>query len=98
MYHIQLNVNSTYLITQNQTICSNDSLFIGGGWQNTAATYYDTLQTVLSSCDSIIETVLTVNPISSTVIDTSFCSGTTITLGGIPYSQEGYLPKTIQTL
>ena len=89
VYHIQLNVFLTYFATQNQTICSNDSLFVGGDWQNTPATYYDTLQTTLMGCDSVIETILTVNQISQIAIDTSFCSGTNILLGGVTYSQGG---------
>ena len=89
VYHVQLTVNPIYFATQNQTICSNDSLFVAGSWQNTAATYYDTLQTVGFGCDSIIETVLTVNQVSATVIDTSFCAGNDIVLGGVTYTQGG---------
>jgi predicted secreted hydrolase len=38
-------------------ICENDSVYVGGKWQNTAGIYYDTLNSVYG-CDSIVETTL----------------------------------------
>ncbi|NOQ24669.1 MAG: T9SS type A sorting domain-containing protein [Bacteroidales bacterium] len=43
------------------SICNGDSLFLEGEYQTLVGTYYDTLQTFLG-CDSIIETLLIVNP------------------------------------
>jgi len=57
-------------------------IFAGGAWQNTAGTYYDTLTNV-SGCDSIITTILTMNPLpilTVSPIDTIVCAGSTITL------------------
>ena len=54
-------VDDSSIITNVQlAICSNDSIFVGGAWQNTAGTYYDTLQTT-QALDSIIITILTIN-------------------------------------
>lgn len=41
-------------------VCNGDSVFVGGFWQTEAGTYYDTLQSVYG-CDSVVETVLSVN-------------------------------------
>ncbi|MFH1321784.1 MAG: T9SS type A sorting domain-containing protein [Bacteroidota bacterium] len=43
------------------TICSNDSIFLQGAYQNIPGTYYDTLLSV-NNCDSIVITNLTVDP------------------------------------
>ncbi|MBW8051740.1 MAG: hypothetical protein FVQ77_15665, partial [Cytophagales bacterium] len=56
-----LTVNPTYTIPAADTICDNDSILLGGSYQNTPGTYYDTLASV-SGCDSVIATTLTVNP------------------------------------
>ncbi|NRA12804.1 MAG: T9SS type A sorting domain-containing protein, partial [Crocinitomicaceae bacterium] len=60
------NVNST----QNVSICQGDSIVLGGSYQTSGGLYLDTLQSFLS-CDSILSTTLTINPIP-TVNLTSF--------------------------
>lgn len=90
-------VNPVYLISQNQTICSNDSIFVGGNWQNTAGFYYDTLQTIYG-CDSIVETDLTVNLTSNVTIDTSFCEGGSIVLDGTTYTASGTFVHTLMNI
>ncbi len=69
-----LNLLPVYLTNVNEAICNGDSLFVGGAYQLTAGTYYDTLSTTVG-CDSIIETVLTINPtpVPPVVFDTIVC-------------------------
>jgi len=55
-----LTVKPAFIVQHNSTICQNDSIFLGGNYQNTSGTYYDSLQTILG-CDSLIETILVVN-------------------------------------
>ena len=64
-----------------QTICSNDSIFVGGDFQDQAGTYYDTL-TADNGCDSIIITAVTITaaPTLWTTSDTSLLSGDNIVL------------------
>ncbi len=73
------------------TICSNESFFAGGANQNTSGNYYDTFTSV-NGCDSILETVLIVNPahfisrqISICNGDSLFVSGTYQTIPGVYY-------------
>ncbi len=47
--------------TTNATICAGQSLFVGGANQTLAGTYFDTVATT-GGCDSIISTVLALNP------------------------------------
>lgn len=49
------------------TICGNDSILLQGSYQNTAGTYYDILTSV-NGCDSIVTTMLYVNPIPEDLI------------------------------
>ena len=60
----------TYLFTDtvlygntSVSVCSGDSLFIGGGYQFISGTYYDTL-TSSAGCDSILQTNLTIDPLN----------------------------------
>jgi hypothetical protein len=73
-----------------QTICSYDSVFVGGGFQDQAGTYYDTLSTNIG-CDSIIITNLIIQhpPSLSTTPDTSIMVGDIISLvanGAVSYT------------
>ena len=74
------------------SICSTDSIFVGGGWQTTAGVYYDTL-TGSNGCDSIVATSLYIRlasdpvcaPPCVTSIDTItmvVCTGDSIFIGG----------------
>jgi gliding motility-associated-like protein len=58
----------------NVAICQGDSVYVGGSYQNTAGTYFDTLSTV-NGCDSIIFTTVTVNPVPQQIsfTDTTLC-------------------------
>ncbi|MFB6305459.1 MAG: LamG-like jellyroll fold domain-containing protein, partial [Flavobacteriales bacterium] len=77
----KLSTYPTYNTTVNDSICNGDSILLGGSYQTTAGTYYDTLSTV-NGCDSVITTNLTVNPLPTVSLgnDTIICDGTTITL------------------
>ncbi len=61
------------------TICDGDSIYIGGAWQYTAGSYWDTL-TSNNGCDSIITQELTVLAISSGITSVSICNGDSIYL------------------
>lgn len=76
-----LTVNPTIVTPVNAAICQGDSILLGGTFQTVAGTYYDSLTTSLG-CDSVIATVLVVNPLSSIIIDPVFpvCLGAPIIL------------------
>jgi len=64
-----LSVNPGNTINAFAEICENDSIELGGAYQNSPGTYYDTLSSI-NNCDSIIITTLTVNPKPETPIIT----------------------------
>ena len=90
-------VNPIYTTPNTASICQGDSILLGGIYQTTAGIYYDVLQTV-NSCDSIIETTLTVNPVYTTPNTASICQGDSILLGGIYQTTAGIYYDTLQTV
>ena len=87
---VQVTILPDYSITINDSICQGDSILLGGIYQNSNGTYYDSLQTT-NGCDSIIETILNVNslPIITTNNDTSICNGLMVNVsanGGVSYN------------
>ena len=78
--------------TQNETICSGDSLWFGGHYHNTPGEFLDTLES-LAGCDSVITLVLLVIDSNAVEVtdDTLICQGDNITisaLGGKSYLWE----------
>ncbi len=91
-----LTINPIDTVPQITSICTGDSILLGGGFQNTAGVYYDTL-TNSNGCDSILATTLTIDTaITSTIID-SICQGQIYTLpGGDTTSIAGNYVDTLQ--
>lgn len=65
----------------NTSICQGDSFFVGGAYQDTGGTYFDTIISALS-CDTIIITPLTVVPPDTTLKKFSICPGDSVFAGG----------------
>jgi gliding motility-associated-like protein len=65
----------------NESICEGESFFVGGDFQITNGTYTDTYTTP-SGCDSIVNTMLTVNPNVQTNLNESICEGESFFVGG----------------
>lgn len=78
----------------NDSICSGDSLFVGGAYQSQPGVYFDTLTTV-AGCDSIIETTLDFyqTPISSSTV--FVCQGDSILIFGNYQSAMGTYSDTL---
>jgi len=65
MDSINVQVVSAYNVSVSASICQGDSLYVGGGWQSSAETYYDSLLAT-GGCDSIVTTTLSVTSIDIT--------------------------------
>lgn len=92
-----LTVKPAFIVQQNSTICQNDSIFLGGNYQNTSGTYYDSLQTILG-CDSVIATTLTVNPTFVTQQSLSICQNDSVFLNGSYQNTSGTYYDSLQTI
>ena len=66
----------------NLSMCAGDSVFVGGQYQTSAGTYYDTL-TSMMGCDSIVVSHLMINTTIPTVQNLSICPGDSIMIHGV---------------
>ena len=76
-----LSINTSYAVSAAATICDNDSILLGGSFQNTSGVYIDSL-TAVNGCDSVLSTTLTVNVTAATALAVSICNGDSAALGG----------------
>jgi hypothetical protein len=95
--NVAVTVNPTSFTTTNDVICSNDSVLIGGVWQNTTGIYYDTL-TNIHFCDSVVELNLTVNPTSFTASTDVICSNDSVQFAGTWYNTTGVYYDTLANI
>ncbi|WP_157454218.1 T9SS type A sorting domain-containing protein [Crocinitomix catalasitica] len=84
-----LTVIEPVLITQDITICSGISYNIGANEYTETGVFIDTLVAILTGCDSIVTTNLTVTPPINFTQDITICSGTTYTIGENTYDESG---------
>ena len=92
-----LTINSVYTIYVSDTICSNESILLGGTYQDTAGIYYDTLPSV-NNCDTVIITTLTINPTYTTYLANTICSNDSIFLGGNYQDTSGIYYDTLSSV
>ena len=94
-----LTVNPTYNQSMGVSICSGEEYILpGGDTVTTAGSYTDTLVTN-AGCDSIIETMLTVNPVFFFSQSATICSNETFTLpGGTVVNTAGLYVDTLLTM
>lgn len=77
------------------SMCSNDSLLLGGSYQTQPGYYIDSLQAA-NGCDSVITTFLTLNPISFSTATLVICPGDSALLGGAYQLAAGVYSDTLQ--
>jgi len=93
-----LAVNNFTTGSTSLAICQGDSILLGGAFQTTAGNYIDTLVGGSSvGCDSIITTILSINPTKFTTQSFTECSGFSITVGGNVYASTGIYTDILTT-
>ncbi|MDB5228891.1 MAG: hypothetical protein JWN78_3084 [Bacteroidota bacterium] len=92
-----LTVNPVISNTQNHALCQGESVTVGNHIYNSAGTFHDTLQT-RNGCDSIIITIITINPVKTTTQNPVICQGESITVGNHNYTSSGIFIDTLQTI
>jgi len=78
-------------------ICSGDSLFAGGDYQNTAGIYVDTLLS-LAGCDTILTTNLSIDNYVTASSSSAICPGDYLFVGGDYQTTAGIYLDTIPAL
>ena len=91
---ISLDVNSSYVIIIDTSICLSSGIQIGDSNYTQQGNYLDTLQSI-DNCDSIIHLNLEVVEEQEVFIDTVICSGDSITVGNMSYSSTGIYIDTL---
>jgi gliding motility-associated-like protein len=91
-----LRVNPRTVRTQTVTLCPSSSLKIGNNTYTRTGTYQDSLKSIFG-CDSIITTILTIQPIVARTQDVSLCLGQSVKVGGKTYTQTGVYQDTLKT-
>ncbi|HIO72805.1 MAG TPA: hypothetical protein EYN38_06850, partial [Flavobacteriales bacterium] len=76
-----LTINVTYLVAATAAICDDDSILLGGAFQNTSGVYVDSLLST-NGCDSLISTTLTVNAAFANAVSATICSSDSSFLQG----------------
>ena len=76
------------------TICAGTSVTFGGQNLSTTGTYTDTLAT-LTGCDSIVTLNLNVNPLDTTNLEITICTGSSYDFQGTILSVPGIYSETI---
>ncbi|PCH94830.1 MAG: hypothetical protein COB85_05160, partial [Bacteroidetes bacterium] len=85
---MNLFVLSDTTVTLNAGICTGDSLLVGGSFQFSSGTYYDTFSAA-NGCDSVRITNLTVDSILLTTLNVSLCKGDSVLAGGSYQTTSG---------
>jgi len=82
--------------TRDSVMCDGDSVMLGGMYQYVAGSYYDTLMAV-NGCDSIIRTLLAVNASYEFSNNVTLCSGDTVMVDSVFYTDAGTYYDSLQT-
>jgi gliding motility-associated-like protein len=93
---VNVTVYPQFNSTSNLAICQGDSYLFNGKSITTAVTYQANLQSI-NGCDSIVNLNLSINPVFSTILDTSICQGTTLTINGQNLQNSGQYIFNLQS-
>ncbi len=79
---IRVTTASRLSVSRNLSLCSNDSIFLQGAWRDTSGVYVDSIR-LLSGCDSVVITNLTVHPTHYLSIDRYICDNDSSFINGV---------------
>ncbi len=77
-------------------LCEGETVFVGGAYQSTNGTYFDTLSSV-NGCDSFVTTIVTVYPVFEENSELDICYGDSILIFGIYRSNTGNYVQNLTT-
>jgi gliding motility-associated-like protein len=94
---LNLTVNPAPVTQLNESICSGSSFTFGNQNLTQSGQYSQTLQTV-AGCDSIVNLNLVVNPVLTSIQNTTICQGESVLFSGQSLSNAGLYSDTLQTI
>jgi len=78
---VNVTINANYYNIVPTSLCTGDSILVGGAYQKVSGTFYDSLFSS-AGCDSVIETVLTVSSQITVNLSLSVCYGDSALING----------------
>ncbi len=94
--YMNLNVRPLNAVTLNRTICNLDSVFTGNSWKKNSGTYIETLVDK-NGCDSIVTSIINVNPTYKYRDTLTLCQGSSISKHGQIFSLAGSFTSLFNT-
>lgn len=92
-----LSIKPILSYSQNISICTGDSILLQKVYRKNAGTYYDTAQSS-SSCDSVMETTLSIIPIPTSYTAYLICVNDSILINGNYLSDTGVYQDTLTSI
>jgi len=97
VFVLHLQVNPTYEFNQSAEICDNETFYWRGNTYNYAGTYYDSLLTSSSGCDSVYILHLITHPTFEFVHTMQICDNESYTWRGQTYVAAGTYHDSLTT-
>ena len=91
---LSLIINNSTSSTQSFNICDGDSIEINGLIYNSPGNYQNITQNI-NGCDSIINTIISVQPLINNYQNVLLCDGDSILIGSNTYFEDGIYIDTI---
>ncbi len=93
---LDLTVDPVLTASLTESICSGDEYLVGTSVYTSSGSYTDTLVSI-TGCDSIITLDLTVDPVLTTSLTESICSGDEYLVGSSVYTTSGSYSDTLMS-
>ena len=94
---LTLTVHPVYHDTFSATICNGEAYQLGTQSLTASGTYTEVFQSI-NGCDSIVDLVLTVNPVYAPVISAEICEGDNYVLGAQTLTASGTYTEVFQAM
>jgi len=92
-----LDVLPAYVLDLDAFLCFGDSVFAAGAWRTTSGLYTENGSTA-AGCDSIVRTLVTVLPVSASVVNVALCNGDSLFVGGAWQHSAGTYLDNLSTV
>jgi hypothetical protein len=94
VYMLDLSVDPLHTVMLSDTICASDTLDFYGNALTTSGSYQHIAASAVG-CDTIVDLVLTVEPVFATNLSASICSGDTLDFFGTSLFEAGVFNETL---
>ncbi|NUN99466.1 MAG: gliding motility-associated C-terminal domain-containing protein, partial [Saprospiraceae bacterium] len=94
IFHLDLTVHPIPVTNLVESICDDESFTVGTSTYTTTGVYQNTLTSLATGCDSIVNLNLTVLNTPDVTLNISICDGESFTVGTTPYTQPGTYTQT----